>query len=196
MTLAPAMITKCDALPAAVIYAGVRDLVSAELVRVLNVCSGNGRNAARCTNLGYDATAVNPVAVFVTQMMWWVPSATILRDSLSNLRCVRGCYGLALVNAFCRYVAPKDWSAVMDRLTDLMEQGSRIILLLCHSNGHPNRPVVDTDTGDICEQAACGLNLLQRQTRQPMQTASRANSVKWMWLVFGKGGNNAPDARP
>lgn len=185
---APALIAQYDAVPSDTIYADVKDLFPGAPVRVLDVGSGSGRDTEWFAALGYDVTAVDPVAAFVAETMRRAPAATILRDRLPGLRTVRGRYGLILVNAVWQHVAPADREAALTRLVDLLAPGGRTVLSLRHGVGHPDRPVAAIDVeATLAHAAALGLTLLRCRKKVSLQAGNRASGVRWTWLVFERG---------
>ncbi len=184
-THAPALIAQYNAVPSDTIYAGVRDLLPVHPVKVLDVGTGNGRDAEWCTNLGHTVTAVDPVNAFVVETMRRVPAATILRDRLPELKTVRGQYGLILVNGVWQHIEPADRPTALARLAALLDAGGRLILSLRHGPGHPDRPIAPIDTGETLAGAErLGLTLLRRADTGSVQDGNIANDVTWTWLVF------------
>ena len=182
---APALIAQYDAVPSDKIYAHVRDLFPAAPVRVLDVGSGNGRDTEWFAAHGYDVTAVDPVAAFVTETMRRAPAATILRDRLPSLRTVRGRYDLILVNGVWQHIDPVDRAPALARLAGLLADGGRMVLSLRHGPGHPDRPVSGIDASETLAQAQdCGLSVLRQCEKQSLQKTNQNADVRWTWLVF------------
>ena len=187
-THAPALIAQYNAVPSDTIYAGVRDLLPATPVKVLDVGAGSGRDAEWCTSLGHTVTAVDPVAAFVAETMRRVPAATILRDRLPQLASVRGQYGLILVNGVWQHVDPKDRAAALRRLAGLLADRGRLILSLRHGPSHPERPGAPIDSDKtLAEGEQLGLRLVRRTDTASVQTGNAVAGVTWTWLVFERG---------
>lgn len=185
---APALIAQYDAVPSDEIYASVRDLFPAVPVHVLDVGSGNGRDAEWCAAQGHEVTAVDPVAAFLAETMRRAPAATILRDRLPALLSVRGQFGLILVNGVWQHVAVKDRYAALARLSGLLAPGGRMVLSLRHGPGHPDRPVSGIDATATQTQAEeLGLTVLRRCEEQSLQKGNIAHGVTWTWLVCERG---------
>lgn len=186
---AKALIAQYDQVPSDTIYAPVRDLFPPAPARVLDVGTGNGRDAVWCAEMGHDVTAVDPVQAFVAETMKRVPAATIQKDRLPDLATVRGLYDLILVNGVWQHIPASERAASLVRLAALLADGGRMVLSLRHGPGHPGRPVlpvaVDVDV-TVREAEAVGLHLLRQRDTGSLQQGNIAAGVRWTWLVFSR----------
>ncbi|MEL7090949.1 MAG: methyltransferase domain-containing protein [Pseudomonadota bacterium] len=182
---AAALVVQYDAVPSATIYAPVVEYFPIPPATALDVGTGNGRDAAWLTGLGYSVRAVDPVAPFVAAAAARVPQAQITQDRLPELGSVAERYDLILVNAIWQHVDPNDRAAALARLAVLLLPAGRLILSLRHGPGHPTRPVAPVDTDETQRHAhAAGLRVLHRTETGSLQSGNIAAGVSWTWLVL------------
>lgn len=179
------LIAQYDAVASATIYAPVIAHLPLPPAKVLDVGTGNGRDAAWLIGLGYDVIAVDPVAAFVQEARSRAPGAHVAQDQLPELALVEAHFDLVLVNAVWQHIDPIDRSAAFARLASVLKPEGRLILSLRLGPGHVARPVAPIDPDQTFEQARrAGLKVIAQQETESLQAGNIAAGVTWIWLVL------------
>lgn len=154
--------------------------------RVLDIGSGTGRDAAFLAQLGYDVTAVEPVAEMraAARRLHKEP-ITWLTDALPLLAHVSGPFDLILVTAVWMHLDTQERAQAMPRVAGLLAPGGRLALSLRHGPVPEGRVMHDVSAVETISLAkSAGLGLVSQTEGASVQGANRAAGVNWTRLTF------------
>jgi len=186
----PALIAGYDALPPAQIYASVLDLFPDGPARIADIGAGTGRDAAWLARQGHRVLAVEPVSEFREAgaalhggAIQWVD------DRLPELGEAgrHGPFDLVLLCAVWHHLDSADRARAVRNLARITTPGGRVILSLRHDPGAPGHGTYPAPPGETIDLAcAAGFHLTRRAEADSVHAESRAEGVRWTWLVFTK----------
>jgi len=154
--------------------------------RVLDVGAGTGRDAAHLARLGYDVTAVEPVAEMraVAQRLHPEP-ITWLSDALPLLERVTGHFDLILATAVWMHLDAQERALAMPRVADLLAPGGQLSLSLRHGPVPSGRVMHDVNSAETIALAkTSGLRLTGQVETASVQDSNRAAGISWARLTF------------
>lgn len=166
-------------------------LMPAAPARVLDLGAGVGQNAAALTRLGYQVTAVEPLAAFLAIAKAQFDDLAIhwLQDSLPELTCLDNAAGefeLILLDGVWHHLAPEQRPLCLQRFAQLLKPAG--ICAISLRNGPPG---VGTHVFETCSEQLCqlagqyGLEVLLRLDNQASKMAAKPE-VFWSRVALAK----------
>ena len=158
----------------------------------LDIGAGTGRDALWLAEMGFQVTAVEPVAALRDHgagrdrrgKVSWIDDRL---PKLQRLASTTDRFNLILVNAVWQHLPKEDQVEAIGTLTRLLGERGRIILSIRHGPGACDRKVYECDADHVVmEFERKSVSLLSRETRKSLQAANKANSVSWEWLALEK----------
>jgi SAM-dependent methyltransferase len=154
-------------------------------VRIIDVGSGTGRDAAALAALGHRVTAVEPTNALLEHAMRLHPGKEIswLSDSLPTLTNVKGQYDVVMLTAVWMHLDHEQRVLGMGRLRELMDIGALLAMTLRHGPVPEGRRMFDV-TADETVGLAAGRGLecvLKLEEKDGFQNRP---GVRWDRLVF------------
>lgn len=185
----PELIAGYDSLPPEQIYAAVRDFLPREPARIADIGAGTGRDAAWFAEQGHRVLAVEPVQAFREagialhgdRIEW-------LDDQLPELAKLQqhGPFDLVMLCAVWHHLDTSDRARAVPGLAQVTAPGGRLILSLRHDPA-PDRGTFPAPPEEAIDLAsAAGLALTHQAEAESVHPVSRANGVRWTWLVLTK----------
>lgn len=184
----PALIAGYDSLPPEQIYAPVRDFLPRDPARIADIGAGTGRDAAWLAAQGHRVLAVEPVRAFREAGMALHDRIEWLDGQLPELAGLRshGPFDLLLLCAVWHHLDAAARARAMPAMARIIAPGGLLILSLRHDS-YPSKgsfPAPPDET--IALACAAGLLLTHRAEAESVHPDSRANGVRWTWLVLAK----------
>ena len=187
----PELITRFDALSPAEIYAPVSDLLPKSPVRVADIGTGTGRDAAWFAQHGHTVLAVEPVRELREAgiALHGSPKIDWLDDRLPELAQVqiRGQFDLVILCGVWQHLDDSDRLIAIKSLAGVTAPEGTLIMSLRHGPGAVGRRVIPVVPEETIE-AACqvGFSLTRRSENDSVQSENQANGVRWTWLALTK----------
>ncbi|WP_423604720.1 class I SAM-dependent methyltransferase [Sphingomonas sp. MS122] len=184
----PELIAGYDALPPEQIYASVLDLFPDAPARIADIGAGTGRDAAWLARRGHRVLAIEPVRAFREAGTALHGDATEwLDDQLPELgeAARRGPFDLVLLCAVWHHLDTSDRTRAMPNLARMTAPGGTLILSLRHEPGtlgSHSYPAPPEEAIDLA--CAADFSLIRQAEAAAVHPLSRANGVRWTWLVF------------
>lgn len=186
----PELIAGYDALPPEQIYASVRDYLPREPARIADIGAGTGRDAAWLADQGHRVLAVEPVrefreagaALHGDRIEW-------LDDQLPDLARLQpyGPFDLVMLCAVWHHLDMAARTRALASLARVTAPGGRLILSLRHDPNADGRLIFPAPPEETIRHArAAGFDLAHRAETESVHAESRANGVRWTWLVLTK----------
>jgi SAM-dependent methyltransferase len=183
----PELIAGYDALPPEQIYAAVLDLLPREPARIADIGAGTGRDAAWLAEQGHRVLAVEPVrefreagvALHGDRIEW-------LDDQLPELSKLQqhGPFDLVMLCAVWHHLDTAGRARAIPGLAQATAPGGQLILSLRH-DPTPDRGTFPAPPEEAIELAsAAGFALTRQAETESVHPVSRANGVRWTWLVL------------
>ncbi len=186
---APLLIERFESFSSAELLEPVLDLIPRHPVRVADIGTGTGRDAAWLARQGHDVLAVEPVRELreAGRSLHHALPIAWLNDRLPALEQARrnAPFDLVLACGVWQHLDDDDRSRGMLSLAGLMAPDGTLIMSLRHGPGAAGRrvfPVTADATGELARQA--GLSVIRRVERESIQPGNRAAGVRWTWLAF------------
>jgi SAM-dependent methyltransferase len=187
----PSLIARFEACDPNELYASVFDLLPANPVRVADIGTGTGRDAAWFARQGHDVLAVEPVKELREAGIALHPKENIkwLDDKLPDLANVQmhGPFELVTLSAVWQHIDDAARQIAMVNLGRLVSAGGLLIMSLRHGPGAQGRRVFPVSPAETIEVAAhSGFVLLRESRTNSIQPGNQALGVHWTWLAFKK----------
>lgn len=185
----PSLIARYEAFDPGALYAPVLDLLPTRPVRVADIGTGTGRDAAWFARQGHAVLAVEPVselreagmALHAAERIAW------LDDRLPDLALTQGHgpFDLVTLCGVWQHIEDAGRPAAMAALGRMTDTGGLLVMSLRHGPGAPGRRVFGVSPDETIEAAAGqGFALLRRAETGSIQPENRAMGVHWTWLAF------------
>lgn len=186
----PELIAGYDALPSADIYASVLDLFPKAPARIADIGAGTGRDAAWLARQGHRVLAVEPVRAFrEAGTLLHGDAVAWLDDRLPDLERVQQCepFDLVLLCAVWHHLDAADRARTVQSIARITAPGGTLILSLRHDPvaRDPHSFPAPPEEAIALAQAA-GFRLTRQAEAGSVHAESRANGVRWTWLVLTK----------
>ncbi|NIJ21849.1 SAM-dependent methyltransferase [Sphingomonas naasensis] len=188
----PELIAGYDSLSPEQIYAAVRDFLPRTPVRIADIGAGTGRDAAWFAGQGHRVLAVEPVQAFrAAGAALHGDRVTWLDDQLPRLAGLppHAPFELVLLCAVWHHLDPAGRACAMPVLAGVLTPGGRLILSLRHdpnADGRLTFPAPSEEAIALAREA--GLDVTHQAEAESVHAESRANGVRWTWLVLTKRG--------
>ena len=185
----PSLIARYDRLDVQKVYAPVLDLLPTAPVRVCDIGTGTGRDAAWFAARGYKVLALEPVAELREAGIALHPSERItwLDDRLPHLAKTtqHGRFDLVTLCGVWQHLEEDARDIAIANLAEITAPGGMLVMSLRHGPGVAGRRVFPLDPHETI-QAACrqGFSLLRRVKTGSIQPGNIAAGVRWTWLVL------------
>ena len=190
---AEALFEQYESIPAAEAHRAVLHLIPAMPVRVLDIGSGTGRDAAWFASRGHSVVAVEPTDAMRVPAMALHPSPRIdwLDDSLPVLAALRArseTFDLVMLTAVWMHLDEAQRRQAMPNLAALMRPGATIIMKIRHGPVPPGRRMFEVSAEETIALAGNeGLRPVLNVRSESSQEKNRAAGVSWINLGFVKG---------
>ena len=190
---AEALFERYESIPAAEAHRAVLHLIPAMPVRVLDIGSGTGRDAAWFASRGHSVVAVEPTDAMRLPAMALHPSPRIdwLNDSLPDLAALRArheTFDLVMLTAVWMHLDEEQRRQAMPNLATLMRRGGTIILKIRNGPVPPGRRMFEVSAEETIALAGNeGLRPILNLRSESSQEKNRAAGVSWINLAFVKG---------
>jgi SAM-dependent methyltransferase len=186
------LIARFDAFDPVELYASVLDLLPSNPVRVADIGTGTGRDAAWFARQGHDVLAVEPVKEFREAGMALHAADVIewLDDQLPYLSKAQmyGPFDLVTLCGVWQHIDDEARRIAMASLGRMVSAGGSMIMSLRHGPGAPGRRVFPVSPSETIETATRSGFVLARQSEAgSIQAGNRSLGVRWTWLAFTKG---------
>ena len=189
----PELIARYDAFNPNELYASVLDLLPQTPVRVADIGTGTGRDAAWFARQGHQVLAVEPVkelreagmALHGKDKIEW------LDDRLPSLEKtqMRGPFELVTLCGVWQHIDDAARQIAMVHLGQMVSDSGLLVMSLRHGPGFPGRRVFPVSPDETIEAATrSGFTLQRRSQSESIQPGNRAMGVHWTWLAFRKDG--------
>jgi SAM-dependent methyltransferase len=189
---AEALFEQYESIPAAEAHRAVLHLMPAMPVRVLDIGSGTGRDAAWFASRGHSVVAVEPTVAMRVPAMALHPSPRIdwLDDSLPDLAALRArreTFDLVMLTAVWMHLDETQRRQAMPNLAALMRPGPTVIMKIRHGPVPPGRRMFEVSAEETIAQAGNeGLRPVLNVRSESSQEKNRAAGVSWFNLGFVK----------
>ena len=190
---AEALFEQYESIPAAEAHRAVLHLMPAMPVRVLDIGSGTGRDAAWFASRGHSVVAVEPTVAMRVPAMALHPSPRIdwLDDSLPDLAAVRArreTFDLVMLTAVWMHLDETQRRQAMPNLAALMRPGATVIMKIRRGPVPPGRRMFEVSAEETIALAGNeGLRPVLNVRSESSQEKNRAAGVSWINLAFVKG---------
>lgn len=190
---AEALFRQYESIPAADAHRTVLHLIPAVPVRVLDIGSGTGRDAAWFVSRGHSVVAVEPTDAMRLPAMALHPSPRIdwLDDSLPDLAALRArseTFDLVMLTAVWMHLDEAQRRQAMPNLAALMRPGATIIMTIRHGPVPPGRRMFEVSAEETIALAGNeGLRPVLNVRSESSQEKNRAAGVSWTNLAFVRG---------
>jgi len=190
---AEALFEQYESIPAAEAHRAVLHLIPAMPVRVLDIGSGTGRDAAWFASRGHSVVAVEPTDAMRVPAMALHPSPRIdwLDDSLPVLAALRArseTFDLVMLTAVWMHLDEAQRRQAMPNLAALMRPGATVIMKIRHGPVPPGRRMFEVSAEETIALAGNeGLRPVLNVRSESSQEKNRAAGVSWINLGFVKG---------
>jgi SAM-dependent methyltransferase len=190
---AEALFEQYESIPAAEAHRAVLHLIPAMPVRVLDIGSGTGRDAAWFASRGHSVVAVEPTDAMRVPAMALHPSRRIdwLNDSLPVLAALRArskTFDLVMLTAVWMHLDEAQRRQAMPNLAALMQPGATVIMKIRHGPVPPGRRMFEVSAEETIALAGNeGLRPVLNVRSESRQEKNRAAGVSWINLAFLKG---------
>jgi SAM-dependent methyltransferase len=190
---AEALFEQYESIPAAEAHRTVLHLIPAIPVRVLDIGSGTGRDAAWFASRGHSVVAVEPTDAMRLPAMALHPSRRIdwLDDSLPDLAALRArseTFDLVMLTAVWMHLDEAQRRQAMPNLAALMRPGGTMIMKIRHGPVPPGRQMFEVSAEETIALAGNeGLRPVLNVRSESSQEKNRAAGVSWINLGFVKG---------
>lgn len=179
------MITRSDVIDNDALFGPVRHLFPKQPCRIADIGGGSGRDTIWFAQQGHAVTVtepVDPIRQDGEAKCKGLP-VTWHSDALPDLPSLSGsAFDFVLINGVWQHLDPKDRSAAMHRLADILAQDGSMVISLRHGPGAKGRPVLPIPTGSLERDArAAGLRVTDRIRAASVQAENRAAGVVWDW---------------
>jgi SAM-dependent methyltransferase len=187
----PSLIARYDELDVEEIYAPVLDLLPTAPVRVCDIGTGTGRDAAWFAALGHQVLAVEPVAELREAGIALHPSGRItwLDDRLPHLdkTTQHGRFDLVTLCGVWQHLEEDARDIAVANLAEITAPGGMLVMSLRHGPGAAGRRVFPIEPHETIA-AACGngFSLLRRVETGSIQPGKIAAGVRWTWVALRK----------
>ena len=194
---AAALFQRYESIPAAEAHRAVLHLIPAIPVRVLDIGSGTGRDAAWFAGRGHSVVAVEPTDAMRVPAMALHPSPRIdwLDDSLPDLAALRArneTFDLVMLTAVWMHLDEAQRRQAMPNLAALMRPGATTIMKLRHGPVPAGRRTFEVSAEETIALAEDeGLRPVLNVRSESSQEKNRAAGVSWINLAFVKGKNRS-----
>jgi SAM-dependent methyltransferase len=189
---AEALFEQYESIPAAEAHRAVLHLIPAMPVRVLDIGSGTGRDAAWFASRGHSVVAVEPTDAMRVPAMALHPSPRIdwLDDSLPVLAALRArseTFDLVMLTAVWMHLDEAQRRQAMPNLAALMRPGATVIMKIRHGPVPPGRRMFEVSAEETIALAGNeGLRPVLNVRSESSQEKNRAAGVSWINLGFVK----------
>jgi SAM-dependent methyltransferase len=189
---AEALFEQYESIPAAEAHRAVLHLIPAMPVRVLDIGSGTGRDAAWFASRGHSVVAVEPTDAMRVPAMALHPSPRIdwLDDSLPVLAALRArseTFDLVMLTAVWMHLDEEQRRQAMPNLAALMRPGATVIMKIRHGPVPPGRRMFEVSAEETIALAGNeGLRPVLNVRSESSQEKNRAAGVSWINLGFVK----------
>jgi SAM-dependent methyltransferase len=190
---AEALFEQYESIPAADAHRAVLHLIPATPVRVLDIGSGTGRDAAWFASRGHSVVAVEPTDAMRVPAMALHPSPRIdwFDDSLPDLAALRThgeTFDLVMLTAVWMHLDEAQRRQAMPNLAALMRPGATVIMKIRHGPVPPGRRMFEVSAEETIalagnERLRPVLNVRSESSQEKNRTAG----VSWINLAFVKG---------
>ena len=190
---AEALFEQYESIPAADAHRAVLHLIPPMPVRVLDIGSGTGRDAAWFASMGHRVVAVEPTDAMRLPAMALHPSPRIdwLDDSLPDLAALRArgeTFDLVMLTAVWMHLDEAQRRQAMPNLAALMRPGATVIMKIRHGPVPPGRRMFEVSAEETIALAGNeGLRPVLNVRSESSQEKNRAAGVSWINLAFVKG---------
>ncbi|MGW6268994.1 class I SAM-dependent methyltransferase [Streptomyces sp. NPDC055060] len=184
---AAALAERYESLTFESVHGQILHLLPQSPVRVADIGAGTGRDAAALAGRGHEVLAVEPVRELrlVAQQLHPDVPITWLEDSLPCLERVEGRFGLILLSAVWMHLEPRQRTAAMRRLAELLAPGGLLLISLRHGPPPADRTMFDVPAAETAALAQeCGLGLAHLGGGQDQLDR---NEIHWSELALRKG---------
>ncbi len=187
----PSLISRFEAFDPNELYVPVLDLLPKKPVRVADIGTGTGRDAAWFAQQGHDVLAVEPVNELreAGMALHRADKITWLDDRLPSLVNVPmyGPFELVTLCGVWQHIDDAARQIAMVNLGRMVSVGGLLIMSLRHGPGAPGRRVFQVSPDETIEAAIRSGFLLLRQSQvDSIQPGNQAMGVRWTWLAFRK----------
>jgi SAM-dependent methyltransferase len=168
-------------------------LMPAMPVRVLDIGSGTGRDAAWFASRGHSVVAVEPTVAMRVPAMALHPSPRIdwLDDSLPDLAALRArreTFDLVMLTAVWMHLDETQRRQAMPNLAALMRPSATVIMKIRRGPVPPGRRMFEVSAEETIALAGNeGLRPVLNLRSESSQEKNRAAGVSWINLAFMKG---------
>jgi SAM-dependent methyltransferase len=189
---AEALFERYESIPAAEAHRAVLHLIPAMPVRVLDIGSGTGRDAAWFASRGHSVVAVEPTDAMRVRAIALHPSPRTdwLDDSLPALAALRArseTFDLVMLMAVWMHLDEAERRQAMPNLAALMRPGATVIMKIRHGPVPPGRRMFEVSAEETIALAGNeGLRPVLNVRSESSQEKNRAAGVSWMNLGFVK----------
>ncbi len=189
---AEALFERYESIPAAEAHREVLHLIPAMPVRVLDIGSGTGRDAAWFAGRGHSVVAVEPSDAMRIPAMALHPSPRIdwLDDSLPDLaalRARRDTFDLVTLTAVWMHLDAAQRRQGMPNLAALMRPGATILMKIRHGPVPPGRRMFEVSAEETIAVAGYeGLRPVLNVRSESSQEENRTAGISWTNLAFVK----------